>query len=47
LRGIGSPDIARNTVSVVIEAPIPTPIAAIIRTVSTTLRFRLRSARIR
>ena len=35
---------ARNTVSVVIEAPMPTPMAAIISSVSTTLRLRLRSA---
>jgi hypothetical protein len=39
--GIGSADMARNIVSVVMDAPIPTPMAAIISTVSTTLRFRL------
>ncbi len=37
---------ARNMVNVVMDAPIPTPMAAIINTVSTTLRLRLRSARV-
>ena len=38
---------ARNSVSVVIDAPMPTPMAAIISTVSTTLRLRLRSAKLK
>ncbi len=45
--GIGSPEAARRTVSMVIEAPIPMPIAAIISTVSAMLRRRLRSARLK
>jgi hypothetical protein len=42
--GSGSPLIALNTVSVVMDAPIPTPIATIMSTVRTTLRLRLRIA---
>ncbi len=40
---MGSPDMARNTVNVVIEAPMPTAIAAIMSVVSTRLRRRLLS----
>jgi hypothetical protein len=41
--GRGSADMPRNMVSAVIEAPMPTPMAAIISTVSATWRLRLRS----
>ena len=34
-----------TSVNVVIEAPMPTPMAAIISTVSTRLRLRLRSGK--
>jgi hypothetical protein len=41
---MGSPDMARNTVKVVMQAPMPTAMAAIINAVSTLLRRKLRHA---
>jgi hypothetical protein len=47
LRGIGSPEAARKIVSMVIEAPIPTPIAMTMSADNTVLRRKLPSARLK